>query len=244
MVGFNIVTHFKKIKIVSELREGCKNFHQEEARDAAYVISMHLINEKPNDLNRIVGAIKLILLTWNNSYFQGDRRVEKSNLDKDIFKAIDKCNSDLRRLNGKRLERIDLTNVDIKEMITNIFKKFKEKRSIGDTGASKSLHILMPELFMMWDRHIRSQYHRLHPYYRSYSTEDCYYEFLKNSQDIARSLLKQRTQNEIWFEHLNSINKDSRDFIESFIFKESLLKMIDEYNYIKITLPILRVKKQ
>lgn len=66
------------------------------------------------------------------------------------------------------------------------------------------------------------------------SEEECYLEFLKQSQDIIRALLKKKTEEDLWEEH-SAFLRD-KNFVKAFSFEEPILKMLDECNfyYIKI----------
>ena len=75
----------------------------------------------------------------------------------------------------------------------------------------------------------------MHTKNHEFGNPDCYLEFLKQSQEIIRTILSKRSENDIWNDHLTFIDKD---FMAAFSFKESMLKMLDECNYIRFTLNI------
>ena len=101
-------------------------------------------------------------------------------------------------LSSKRL--VELNEEDV-EKIGDIFSFFSSKKSIEFTGASKVLHIINPDLFMMWDSKIRNAYHKLHRD-KNHEIKQCYIEFLQQSQEIVRELLRSTTESKLWEEHL------------------------------------------
>jgi len=146
-----------------------------------------------------------------------------------------KTRLELEKLKGERLENLHLNDDELKETIKRIFLEFSSKRSIGFTGASKILHVLNPFVFMMWDNNIRSAYHKLHTDNHKLGSPECYLEFLRQSQEIIKTILNKRSEDDIWSDHLTFIDKD---FMMAFSFRESMLKMLDECNYVRFKLNI------
>jgi hypothetical protein len=232
----NEVTKFiDDIKDPKKFLEYCKKYHEKEQRDIAYVVSRNVISKDPSNINFILASAKLIIITWNAAGFQRLKKEIKDNLENDILEAYTKTRLDLEKLKGKRLENLNLNGDELKETIKKIFQEFSSKKSIGPTGASKILHVLNPYLFMMWDRKIREAYHKLRAKNHELGGPDCYLEFLKQSQEIIKTILSKRSEDDIWNDHLTFIDKD---FMAAFSFKESMLKMLDECNYIRFTLNI------
>ena len=131
-------------------------------------------------------------------------------------------------------------NCDIKDKIKQVFKNFSNKASIGTTGASKALHVLYPDLFMPWDTNIRKKYHTFHERKSNFkqhkkNSPECYLEYMKNCRQIVRVLRRHKSKNIIWQRHLNKIDMKTKSLLKKFKYKETLLKIIDEYNYIKFT---------
>lgn len=138
-------------------------------------------------------------------------------------------------MKGGRLELLDLEDARLGEDIKSIFLEFSSKRSIGFTGASKVLHLLNPHLFMMWDASIRKAYHKLHKRCHKEGDEECYLEFLKQSQEIVEAILSRISEDALWREHLKFVDKE---FMNAFSFREGILKMLDECNYVRFKLKI------
>ncbi|MEM2613489.1 MAG: hypothetical protein QXW86_05535 [Saccharolobus sp.] len=51
----------------------------------------------------------------------------------------------------------------------------------------------------------------------------------------SKSNPDKKSEEDLWKAHLNFIDKD---FMEEFSFKETILKMLDEYNYVRFRLGI------
>jgi hypothetical protein len=230
-----VIKYINDIKDPKKFIEYCKKFHEKEQRDIAYVVSRNVISKDPSNINFILAGAKLIIITWNAIRFQRLPKGVRDNLENDILEAYMKTKLDLEKLRGERLENLNLNDDELKKTIMKIFLEFSSKKSIEFTGASKILHVLNPYVFMMWDSSIRNAYHKLHANNHNPASPDCYLEFLKQSQEIIKSVLSKRSEDDIWNDHLTFIDKD---FMAAFSFKESTLKMLDECNYVRFKLNI------
>ena len=87
------------------------------------------------------------------------------------------------------------------------------------TGASKIMHVINPDLFIMWDKAIRGGY--------GYADTRDYGEFLLRMQRLAEYAISQ----------IMDVESRSRDSaVESLTTcGHSLAKVLDEYNYVKFT---------
>ena len=76
-------------------------------------------------------------------------------------------------------------------------------KGIGNTAASKTLHMLNPDLFVPWDRPIKAWYDSQlnHRDYKKIEAAEKYLAFLKKMQKAAKSLLQ---QNSNFLSELNS----------------------------------------
>jgi len=230
-----VIEYIESIKNPEKFLEYCKKFHEEEPRDIAYVVSRNVISRDPGNISFILAGAKVIIITWNMVRFQRLPKEVRDNLGKDILEAYMKTRLELEKLKGERLENLHLNDDELKETIKRIFLEFSSKRSIGFTGASKILHVLNPFVFMMWDNNIRSAYHKLHTDNHESGSPECYLEFLRQSQEIIKTILNKRSEDDIWSDHLTFIDKD---FMMAFSFRESMLKMLDECNYVRFKLNI------
>jgi len=223
------------LKDPDKLLRGCKKFFEIEPRDIIYLVSRKLILENPESNYHIMAGIKVLLLTWNAVYLQRQPEKVKRSLEDDILKAYRKSKDDFDYLAEERLETVDLRDPDISGKIKNIFQIFRRFRSIETTGASKAIHLINPVLFMMWDYEIKTNYHRIHPFFR-YKAEtpaECYFQFMNNMQEVARAILTQKPIDEIWKKHPIHIKDPEVIKIFSEAAMKSLPKMLDECNYVK-----------
>lgn len=138
--------------------------------------------------------------------FKGVRRIG------DRFKEMD------AQLGKFQQEDLLTLNLDIMSSeIANIYdeimntewlsKKGKVKR-VGPTSASKALHLVAPNLFMLWDRAIRN-----------------YYGFKDNGEEYIRFLANMQN----WMREL----KPTIEILQK-RYKKSCTKIIDEYNWIVV----------
>jgi len=228
-----VIEYIESIKGPEKFLEYCKKFHEEEPRDIAYVVSRNVVSRDPSNISFILAGAKVIIITWNAVRFQRLPKEVRDNLENDITEAYMKTKLELEKLKGERLE--NLNDGELKETIKRIFLEFSSKKSIEFTGASKILHVLNPFVFMMWDNNIRNAYHMLHTDNHKSGSPECYLEFLKQSKEIIKTILSKRSENDIWSNHLTFIDKD---FMTAFSFRESMLKMLDECNYVRFKLNI------
>jgi len=112
-----------------------------------------------------------------------------------------------------------ILEIDLDQMgdeTKEIFKKISDIKNVGPTSASKILHLLRPQLFMMWDMDIAKTY-RVKP------SPTGYLEFLKRCQLILRSIVRN-------YRNLGLIDPEQY-LIEKF--GKPLTKLLDEYNWLK-----------
>jgi hypothetical protein len=221
--------YIESLKDPERLLEYCKKYHERDPRDIAYVVSRSIVSKDPNNISFMLAGATNFIKTWNIGMFQKLQAEVKVNLETDIVEAYKKSKEKLEELKEKRLESLDLSDNKQGKNIKSIFSEFSSKKSIGRTGASKILHILNPHVFMMWDIRIRNAYHKLHGKYHEVGDSECYLEFLKQSQKTIKAILCKMTEDDLWNRYLTFLDKE---FIEAFSFRESILKMLDECNWV------------
>ena len=148
--------------------------------------------------------------------------------------------------------------------IKDIYRAMIEKDCIGDTIASKVLHIIKPDFFVPWDSVIKEWYNPQINQFdnKKIDSAEQYLYFLKEMQKDAKSLIK---QNEMFIKELNSnvldlykgnleqaennklklsgggesMKKNINDYNKMIKFMENpgktMAKYLDEYNWITIT---------
>jgi hypothetical protein len=222
-----------ELKDPDKLIMGCIEFHEIEPRDIVYTVARKMT--LGNSEYHIMAGIEVLLLNWNAVYLQKQPDKVRRSLGNEILEAYRSSKNDLDILKNKRLETVDLRDSDIVKRIKDTFRSFSKYRSIETTGASKAIHLINPKLFMMWDSEIRRNYHRLHPFYRikAETFAECYVEFMKNMQDVARSILQKKSMKRIWKMHL--VRSKDPQLVNAFsqAAVETLPKMLDECNYVK-----------
>jgi len=139
--------------------------------------------------------------------------------------ALKELNKYFDALRGKSLLSLNFdekVNVEGQEMkisglIKEIYKRLSEVKGIGSTSASKIMHGVIPELFMMWDENIRSGYGYA-------SNEVGYLRFMREMQRILRGVIETYggSPEELCHEAYPGA-------------KKTLTKLLDEFNYMKFT---------
>jgi hypothetical protein len=230
MIKDEVSEYTESLKDPKKLLEYCKKYHERNPRDIDYVFSRSIVSKDPNNICFLLAGATIFIKTWNLARFQRLPTEVKANLENDILEAYKKSKEKLEELKGKRLECLDLSDNKLGENIKSIFSVFSSKESIGFTGASKILHLLNPYVFMMWDIRIRNAYHSLHGKNHKVGDSECYLEFLKQSQQTIKAILSKMTEDDLWNSHLTFLDKE---FMEAFSFRESMLKMLDECNWVR-----------
>ena len=135
--------------------------------------------------------------------------------------ALQKILPEMSKLRGKTILDVDLCDRNTSELICRSFKRLANFGSSNEaTGASKMLHIIYPDLFLMWDRAIRSGYGGYDWIW--------YTDFLRRMQRLANLAVEQAMNERCC----------SRDQAIKLLTcgEHTLAKTLDEYNYVKFTL--------
>jgi hypothetical protein len=125
-----------------------------EHRAFCYELATQFINQAKEtatgnwyeDINTIKGVL-LLLYTWNFAA----KETKKLNFQ-NVGELIRNTKQDL-----KSLEKYSIRTADnaVWDIVKRIFDQFRNL--LGQTGASKALSLLNPELFVMWDTSIRKR---------------------------------------------------------------------------------------
>ena len=175
----------------------------------------------------VIEVIKLFgfVLSWD-PHFEGDVAI--------FCRAYRQVYPLLVRLQGMTIDSVDLHNgdlrADLKEIFDNMAHCTRERR-YESTGASKMLHTIVPELFVMWDRKIRKGI--LGNENRKYGT-DYIDDFLPQMQQEAIEV-KNSCAEKLKLEQDQAI-----EYVSKHAGGKTLAKLIDEYNYMKYTLIRMR----
>ena len=185
-----------------EFEENLKKFDRLENRGSYYPMFLNMI-EKGFETE----AFLFILSTWNFATF----RYAMKDFDLNGFKQVVKgLKPYFEKFNGESIKDINFEPYE--KEIKHIFDTLSKIKGIQFTGASKLMHLTIPEVFVMWDAYIRKAWG-----FKKGDSED-YFNFLKKMQQEFKD-----------FSH-----KEER----------TLAKSIDEYNYVKFTLPALEKQRK
>jgi len=184
-----------------EFNNNLRKFDELENRGSYYPMFLNMI-EKGFETE----AFLFILSTWNFATF----RYAMKDFDLNNFKEIVKnLKPYFDKIKGETIETINLDNY--KQEIIHIFDVLSGIKGIQFTGASKLMHLTIPNVFVMWDAYIRKAWD-----FKKGDSED-YFNFLKKMQKEFKRICKEK--------------------------EKTLAKCIDEYNYVKYTLPALEKQR-
>jgi hypothetical protein len=133
---------------------------------------------KLNETKHLIGIVKPFLIKWGRM----GRVVGRDGLNwKGLCERLRSSEIDFGNLREERFQTIDFEKDEISNSITSIYGKIDPLEYLGSpTTISKTLHVLNPEIFVMWDSDIRKKYssnNRCIQY-----NADGYLEFLKETQ--------------------------------------------------------------
>ena len=156
------------------------------------------------DKNTVKGVL-LLLYTWNFA-----AKETKKLTFQNVGEIIRNAKEDLRFLDNFSIRTADNTVWNLIERVFDLFRK-----RLGQTGASKALSLLNPELFVMWDTKIRKRLKReLIPGIMNGESGRYYAIFLQGIQKIIQEygIAEKLPQNSI------------------------IAKKVDEYHYVRIVM--------
>ena len=158
---------------LKELKEKCKKFDELEKRGSFYNMARNLLIKGYE-----IEAYILILATWNFARF----RYFVTNFDLKDFKEKIKVDWEpiFNDLKNEKLQLADFNKIGDK--VKELYDSISQFMGIGYTGASKTMHLKNPELFVMWDIRIREEIYKL-----GKSPED-YLKFHKQIQQKFKNI--------------------------------------------------------
>lgn len=132
---------------VETLKQKCGEFEQNGGRANFYDVAIEIVDKHP------LQASIIILAVWNFNRFRFFSSDSK-NLAK-LREALDNCWSLFEKTEDEDIKTI---NFDMhKDTIKKIYDSFSKVRGVEYTGASKVMHLMNRNLFVMWDRSIRDK---------------------------------------------------------------------------------------
>jgi hypothetical protein len=138
---------------VEELRKARQVFIEHEPRDLFYKVATELIKlaiENKTEIT-LAEALAVLLQTWNKAYYQF--RPFNAKHFSDISTLVTNHAKDAFEFRDRSI--LSLSEDDFPK-IKECFRTFE--RVLGPVGASKSLHLLAPRFFPLWDRDIAVTY--------------------------------------------------------------------------------------
>jgi hypothetical protein len=221
----------KKIEVnkvdYADILQGSRKYVKEEKRDSTYKVATFLVKHfwyKPSDISDAIGVL---LLVWNQAFY----RYCNFALDFEGLEKFLKENEDvIKRLRDVDISSFNWSNEEdtIKKLFDDLLNVLKCRKRKSPVAVSKTLHLLAPTLFPIWDDDISKAY-------------GCYwYDSDLASEKYLKFMAKMKTLSErIVTTYMSKHNVDmatAREAIRkeaslNMPFMKSLLKITDEYNY-------------
>lgn len=157
-----------------EFNQTLIKFNELEKRGTFYPMFLNMI-EKGFETE----AFLFILSTWNFATF----RYTMKEFDLNNFKkVVENLKSYFIKFKDKTIETINFD--EYKNEITHIFNTLSEIKGIQYTGASKLMHLTVPNVFIMWDAYIRKALGF------KYGDGQDYFNFLKKMKEEFKHISK------------------------------------------------------
>jgi hypothetical protein len=184
------------------LEKACKDYSDKEGRARFYDVAIKIADAYP------LQASIIILAVWNVARFRFiPNKKYGETLDK-LKEAIDEGKLKFESLEGKDFRTFNFN--EIGEPVKKIYSKLSEIEGVKHTGASKVMHLLNRDLFLMWDSDMRKEY----GYPKA--NEDDYLHYLKKMQDKVKNI------------ELTMPNKTLPKIIDEFNFMEITFQRLQE----------------
>jgi len=190
------------------LREACEKYQREEGRAKYYDVAVRIADAYP------LQASIIILAVWNIARFRVLKNEEseyRKMLD-GLEKTIDKGKPKFDSLRWKDFKTFKFK--EIETSMKEVYSELSNIKGVEHTGASKVMHLLNRDLFLMWDSDMRKKYG-----YKRYKPDaDSYVRYHEKMQETVKNIKWNRSD-------------------------KTLPKAIDEFNFVNITLPQLQKQK-
>jgi hypothetical protein len=193
-------------EFVAKLEGYREDYSKQGREDPAYLRCLRIMRERPMAQRAArTRDIVLFLNTWSCHL---PREVSIQVLSPWIAEHLDQLT---------RLEDLRITDDDFRvrlpemlELYDSVLATKGEIRTMGDTAASKFLHMLLPDAFVMWDRNIK-------PFARDYG------DFLTEMHHLARRLQEESGQPD-----------DDEEYLQRHLgygVRKTMAKYLDEHNW-------------
>jgi len=168
--------------------------------------------------------VKDNIITFLNAYKCRIANKRKNVIAKEICHVFSDFLENFKKFNeNKQLVKVDLTDKSIAKSINDVYKNLKEIKGLGPTSVSKIMHVLYPDLFVMWDNTIKK-------YFEEHNVKN-YLDFLIQMKKEMNELIGSYAEDQGISEE-----KAKKELKEKFYGgKKTLIKLLDEFNYVNIT---------
>ncbi len=144
----------------SEIEKARKEFKKRFPDAVIYPISRCLLEQARSDDER-AAAVMLFLLIWNNVYYCGIPIGKRgAEMTKNFIALRDKLlprfDEFYKGLSGTGCCDIEALTDEHRTEVERVFAEFCEE--LHPVGAAKALHLLAPNLFLIWDNDIATLY--------------------------------------------------------------------------------------
>ena len=152
---------------VETLKKACQEYKRIEGRASFYDVAVEIADEFP------LQASIIILAVWNTGRFRFMASDSQNLID--LQKAIEESKPLFESVKGKDFRTVKFD--EIEHTVKRIYSMLSKVLGVEYTGASKVMHLLNRNLFVMWDRDTREEY----GYY--IADENDYFDFQKKMQE-------------------------------------------------------------
>jgi hypothetical protein len=212
---------------VDEIVAGSMSFRKHEGRDAMYKVSTFLIEHSWLEPEEVSDALSVLLLTWNQAFY----RYEGPSSER-LRRFLANHQTRLERLRSASILEFDEKRDGkmIRKLFDAALAGTRTSRARTPVGTAKTLHLLAPGLFPLWDIEIAK---RCGVYWNDSGEAGVkYVDFMKST----RTLLVQLTEE-------GNPSSSARDGGAARLIAQceangrtvTLLKLLDEYFYAKFT---------
>lgn len=138
---------------IADLNRARELFLENEPRDLFYRVATELVERSISGESSLslAESLAVLLQTWNSAYYRFNR------FSSDHFHELDALLNDrVGEIRAYRHRTIASITSDDEEGVGSLFHAFE--MTLGPVGASKTLHLLAPQFFPLWDRSIAEAY--------------------------------------------------------------------------------------
>lgn len=191
-----------------------QTYQESESEADYYRLASNLLNEGFE-----LEGILLLLSTWNFANFR--YHMKQFSIDA-LQITLENLKPFFNELRNENIRSCNLIHHSYN--ISTIYTHLSAFNGIKHTGASKIMQLKLPKLCIMWDSYIRRE--KSKRFYRSLDVFQMGIYNMNKYENSASGYLSFLSNMQQTYSTLNFINSDS------------MAKLIDEFNFASITLPI------